>query len=195
MNKKSPIFISFYVANTPSEKEAQGLKACCKNFELECDIQAIADLGSTAKNDAYKPLFILQMLEKHKRPVVWVEADSHIQQKPIFFEECYADVALRIDDTLSFQDKDKIQTKTLFVNNTASAKKLLQLWVKECERLLASDKGLSEQVCLRKVILHYPTIVEIKRLPASYHAPASSAQAESAVIVHKAHEEALVASR
>lgn len=165
---KRPIIVSFYTAGTHYEQEAHALIASAQKFGLDYDITAVPNRGSWSANCCFKPEFLLAKLEQHQRPLVWTDADSVFMQKPVLFDECRADVGLRINDYVPNDDKAKILTGTIFVNNTPSAKKLLQLWKKECERNLTNQDMVFDQVCLRKVILHYPTIVEIKRLPASY---------------------------
>lgn len=185
-----PLIVSYYTEGTLYEKEAYDLIESCKKFGLEYDIVSVPNLGSWSANCCYKPTFLLEKLEKHQRPLVWTDVDSVIVKDPVLFNECYADVALRINDHLPETDKAKILSGTLFINNTASAKKLLQLWAKECARCLLQEEMVFDQVALKKVILHYPTIVEIKRLPASYirivdHPKnEKSGNPEDAVIVH-----------
>ena len=187
MNKK-PLIVSFYTEGTLYEKEALDLVASLDKLGLEHEVVAAPNKGSWSANCCYKPEFLLAKLEEHNRPLIWTDADSIFVQKPTFLEECYADVALRINDHLPVEDKGKILTGTFFVNNTPSAKKLLQLWKRECERLLERKYGLVfDQVALRKVVLHYPTIVEMKRLPQTYLIIADSRKdkiEDDAVVVH-----------
>ena len=188
--KKKPLVVSYYNENTPYEKEAQDLIASCKKFDLDYDIVSVPNLGSWSANCCYKPEFLLAKLEEHDRPLIWTDADSIFNKEPILFNECYADVAMRVNDHVAPDDNAKVLTGTLFFNTTASSKKLLTLWKKECERHMSSGKEtVLDQVCLRKVILHYPTIVEMKRLPISYvyivDNPHDRANVhEDAVVVH-----------
>lgn len=166
---QSPLVVSYYTEGTPYEKEAQDLKASCEKFNLEYEILPVPNLGSWSANCCHKAEFLLKKLEEHKRPLIWTDADSVFMQTPKLLLECHADVALRINDYVEINDKAKILTGTMFFNNTASSKKLLQLWKKECEKLLQNSNTIVfDQVALRKVVLHYPTIVEMKRLPISY---------------------------
>ena len=185
---KRPLVISYYTEGTLYEKEAVDLIASCEKFGLEYEISAVPNLGSWSANCCYKPEFILKKLEEHKRPVIWTDIDSVFVKKPELFDECYADVAMRINDHVPVEDRAKILSGTLFFNDTPSAKKLLQLWQKECERHIAKGGMVFDQVCLRKVVLHYPTIVEMKRLPVSYvmivDNPEDKKYPEDAVIVH-----------
>jgi hypothetical protein len=161
-------FVSFYTKNSPYEQHAQNLKSSLEAHNLNYDIQEIESKETWSANSLHKPAFLLEMLEKHKSPLIWTDADTQIHSRPDFFDTCFADISLRINDFTEDSDPKKIQTHTLFINNTASAKKLLLLWNKECKRRYKKDKVLYDCQCLKSVILHYPTIVEIKRLPINY---------------------------
>lgn len=190
MKNNSPLVVSYYTKDTPYEKETNDLIASCKQFDLLHEISSIANRGSWSANCCFKPQFLLEKLEEHQRPLIWTDIDSAFVQRPTVFDDCHADVALRINDRVAIDDDEKILTQTLFVNNTPSAKKLLQLWKKECEKNLDKQETVLDRVCLRKVVLHYPTIVEMKRLPASYFAIVDSpetknSQTDGAVVIHR----------
>lgn len=166
--KKTPLIISYYTEGTLYEKEAEDLKASLEKLGLEYEISAVPNLGSWDRNCCHKAKFILEKLEEHKRPVIWTDVDSVVLKMPEILLNCQADCALRVNDHVEPTHKSKIMSGTMFFNNTASAKKLLTLWQKECERDVEKEGVTFDQVCLRKVVLHYPTIVEMKRLPVSY---------------------------
>ncbi len=169
MSFQKPIFVSYYTKNTLYEKEAQDLIQSLKKFGLKYDVSGIEDRGSWSKNCCYKPEFLLKKLEEHKAPLIWTDADSILLKKPDFFDDCTADCSFYVNDHVEPNHEAKILSGTFFIANTASAKKLLTLWQKECERMLDTFKGVVlDQVALRRVVLHYPTIVEMKRLPEKY---------------------------
>ena len=163
-----PLIISYYTKGTLYEKEAECLKESCEKLGLEYEISEVPNFGSWEKNCCHKAEFILKKLAEHKRPVIWTDVDSVILKTPELMLNCQADCALRVNDHVAPTDPSKILSGTMFFNNTASTKKLLTLWQKECERDLERDGTSYDQSCLRKVVLHYPTIVEMKRLPVSY---------------------------
>ena len=165
---KKPLIISYYTKDTLYKKESEDLIASCIQLVLEYEISEVPNLGSWQDNCCYKAKFILEKLEQHQRPIIWTDVDSVIMKTPTLLLDCKADCALRVNDNVPVDDPSKILSGTMFFNNTASAKKLLMLWQKECERQLEKGGTVYDQVCLRKVVLHYPTIVEMKRLPASY---------------------------
>nr|MCH9811870.1 hypothetical protein [bacterium] len=170
------------------KEEAKDLIKSCEDFGLEYEISEVENKGSWQENCCQKAEFILQKLEEHQRPVIWTDVDSVIKQMPTLLLECKADCALRVNDNVAPEDPSKILSGTMFFNNTASAKKLLTLWKKECEKQLMKDQMVYDQVCLRKVVLHYPTIVEMKRLPAAYVKIVDSKEdgvnVEDAVVLH-----------
>jgi hypothetical protein len=165
---KKPLIISFYTKDTLYEKEAKDLATSCEKLGLEYEISEVENLGSWQANCCQKSEFILKKLEEHNRSVIWTDVDSVIMQTPHIMLDCKADCALRVNDNVAVDDPSKILSGTMFFNNTASAKKLLMLWQKECEKRLLKTGTVYDQDCLRKVVLHYPTIVEMKRLPVSY---------------------------
>jgi hypothetical protein len=166
--EKSPLIISYYTKDTLYKKEAEGLIASCEKLGLEHEISEVPNLGSWQANCCHKPKFILEKLAEHKRPVIWTDVDSKILKNPEFLLNCKSDCSLYVNDHVEATDPSKILSGTMFFSNTASAKKLLAFWQKECERQLQKKPSVFDQDCLRKVVLHYPTIVEIKRLPLSY---------------------------
>ena len=189
MSDQKPIFVSYYTKGSVYETEAKELVASLDHFGVEHKVCAIEDRGSWSANCCYKAEFLLEMLEKYQRPVVWVDADSLVVRSPDFFNGLSADVALYVNDHVDPSSDGKILTGTIFANNTPSAKKLLQLWKKEGERMLKTYKGLVlDQVALRRVVLHYPTIVEMKRLPEKYISIVASKEmrreTKDGVIVH-----------
>ncbi len=184
-----PLIVSYFTENSPYEKEAEDLIASCKKFGLEYQIEKIPDQGSWSKNVCFKPDFLLACLEKYNRPLIWTDIDSFFFQNPQILLDCKADVALRINDTVAADSNQKILANTMYIGNTAPSKKLLNFWKKECEKILKKDELAYDQVGLRRVILHYPTMVEIKRLPMTYFTATDTPEEkdmfpDNAVVVH-----------
>jgi len=78
----SPVFVSFFTPNGKYPELAEKLKASLDKFELNCDVMELPQFLSWQKAVAYKSQFILGMLELHKRPVVWMDADTEVWQFP-----------------------------------------------------------------------------------------------------------------
>jgi len=77
-----PIFIGYYTEGTSYEAEAKLLRLSLEAHGLEYHIAATPNLGSWQKNTQYKSQFIAAELERLKRPVVWVDADAIVIQRP-----------------------------------------------------------------------------------------------------------------
>lgn len=79
---ESPVFVSFFTPNGKYPALAENLKASLDDFELNWDVMELPPFPSWQKGVAYKPQFILEMLELHKRPVVWMDIDTEVWQFP-----------------------------------------------------------------------------------------------------------------
>jgi hypothetical protein len=77
-----PVFICYYTEHTSYENEAKLLRLSLETHGLESHIAAIPNLGSWQKNTQYKSQFIAAELERLKQPVVWVDADAIVIQRP-----------------------------------------------------------------------------------------------------------------
>lgn len=148
-----PTIVSFYTKNTGYEKEIEGLIDSCKKFNLKTSIDAIANLGSWEKNCSFKPKYILKKLTTLKCPILWLDADAIVFQKPSIFETLKADIALFVAQDLPDNHHSKISSGTLFINYTPSALHILKEWVEETDRLFQADPFLWDQVSLRNVLL------------------------------------------
>jgi len=78
----SPVFVSFFTPNGKYPELAEKLKASLDKFELNWDVMELPQFPSWQEAVAYKPRFILGMLEFHKRPVVWMDIDTEVWQFP-----------------------------------------------------------------------------------------------------------------
>jgi hypothetical protein len=159
------IIVSFFTKNTLYSKEAEELIASCKAWNLDYCIEARENLGKWDKNCCQKPLFILEKLKLFKCPVVWVDVDAIILQKPLFELEDY-DLALFIRKKPLL-----VRSGTIYCNYTPQTLKLLERWHERCEEELQKASGQKEiwdQECLQKVIINEKFPVKIKKLPLGY---------------------------
>ena len=85
---QSIIYCGFYTIGTPYAKVmGEFLQPTLDKYNLPYDIQGVKDLGSWSKNTSYKGKFILDMLEKHKKTLVILDADATIEQYPTLFSQ------------------------------------------------------------------------------------------------------------
>lgn len=190
MNKHFPLISSFYTKNTSYEEEAQLLLASCKHFDLECDVQAIASQGSWEMNCAFKPFFIYEQMLKHRRPLLWIDADASIVRAPQMLPAFSADLALRIDGDLPYDHPSYMLSGTLFIQHSTGAERLVRLWAEACMRELKNPQRTEEfwdQIALRDVLLANQSDLHIASLPPSYVSIVGhpSSRKEEAVIEHR----------
>ncbi|WP_194847570.1 putative nucleotide-diphospho-sugar transferase [Candidatus Neptunochlamydia vexilliferae] len=150
----TPTIISFYTPNTGYEKEIEGLITSCKKQSLPYSIDPIPNFGTWEKNCCFKPKYILKKLLDLQGPVLWLDADAIVFQRPFLFKDLDADVAVRIVDELPDDHPSKMISGTLFFNNTPAAIEVLKEWDEETERLFRTDPELWDQVSLRNVLLN-----------------------------------------
>ncbi|MBM3199220.1 MAG: glycosyltransferase family 77 protein [Chlamydiae bacterium] len=165
-----PLVASFYTKNTPYEEEVRHLRDSCERFHLEHHIVGVPSMGSWELNCAYKPLFLLQMMEKLRRPLLWVDADAVFVREPSFLEVFRADLAVRMYNCPDHHPS-RIVSATLFINATPAALQILHLWAEECiSRFQEKDRKQEvwDQDALRKVLLEEEHGATYLPLPAAY---------------------------
>ncbi|MCB1072879.1 MAG: hypothetical protein KDK96_07250 [Chlamydiia bacterium] len=147
-----PTIISFYTENTPYEKEAEDLAASCEKFNLPHEIDPMPNFGSWEKNCCFKPKYILKKLSDLQKPVLWLDADAIVYQKPTLFESLETDVALHSNHSLPENHPSKVNSGTLLFYPTPASFSLLEKWDQETERLLEEDSEPWDQISLRNVL-------------------------------------------
>ncbi|NGX38755.1 MAG: hypothetical protein KR126chlam1_00065 [Chlamydiae bacterium] len=166
-----PVIISFYTKETPYEKEVENLIASCERFGLEHSIEGVESFGTRELNCTFKPFFLLQKLQELKKPLLWIDADGVVVQKPKWQEAFAADLAVRMHPELADDHRSKVITSTVFIRPTDGAKVLLKLWIKQCQETLLDPNRTDEfwdQTALRDAILKRPSGISVSALPLSY---------------------------
>ncbi|MCB1109591.1 MAG: hypothetical protein KDK64_01300 [Chlamydiia bacterium] len=181
-----PTVVCFFTPNTGYEKEVEGLIASCKKFDIPYSIDPIPHFGTWEKNCCFKPKYILKKLIDLNRPILWLDADAIIYQKPTLFETLDADIALRIVEDLPNDHPSKMISGTLFFNPTPAAFQILQDWDQETETLFKQDPHLWDQVSLRNVLLRSPAAIHPldKRYYQVYNKIADEQTLKEALIIH-----------
>jgi hypothetical protein len=82
VNAARPVFISFHTPNGNYPGLAVQLRRSLERFELAHDIQCVPSFADWSQGCRFKSSFILQMLLKHRRPVVWMDVDTEVVQHP-----------------------------------------------------------------------------------------------------------------
>ena len=100
-----------------------------KKFKLEYDIEEIKSLGSWNLNINHKASFLLRKLEEHKKSVIWIDADAIVRKYPTYFDIIQEDIGVHYENMVG------LKGGVVFVNNTQSAKIVLERWKKNSENM------------------------------------------------------------
>jgi len=161
------IYISYYTTGIYKEVANTHLIPSLTRWNLRSDIQELPSLGNWIHNVALKPKFILDMLNKHKEDVTFLDADATIEQNP----ELLGNIPSEYDIAVHYLDwktwygsgnKKELLSGTMFLRNNPKVKSLCEEWYsksKKCERW--------EQLVLAD-ILKERSDIKIYELPLSY---------------------------
>lgn len=122
-----PVVVSYYTVGTGYEQEAAGLRACCDDLGLACDIRGVASRGSWEANCAMKAAFVRDRWLEHGDGVVWVDADARLARAPELLRARGFDFAVHRCSGWQFA------SGTVCFWRTAGAGALLDAWVARCE--------------------------------------------------------------
>jgi len=157
---------------------------------VEYEIVGVPSQGSWELNCAYKPFFLMEMLKRLQKPLLWVDADAVFVRTPRWVGIFEADIAVRINASLSDDHDSKVASGTIFVNHTEGARKVLGAWQRETSRLLCDPERKVEfwdQISLRNVLLKEKE-AKIAPLPLEYikifDHPLDAQEIPDPVIVH-----------
>ena len=188
------LFISYYTLKTPYEHIINKyLFPTLKKWKLEYDVEGVKNLGDWYKNTGYKSTFILKMLEKHKKDVIFLDGDATVEKYPVLFDK----IPQEYDLACHFLDWSKQYTHW---RNREHPKELLSgtmLWryrpkvielIKKWQAEVAKNPKVWEQKVLQRMIDGEKGI-KIYDLPAGYTAIAqgngkAKAYVTDVVILH-----------
>lgn len=167
---KMPIFISYATKGTVYEQiMKQHLEPSLKKFNLEHIIEYVPNLGNWYKNTAYKPKFIMEMMEKHNLDkCIFTDADSEIKKYPSLFEQIPDDYDLAchyLSWNLWYGHKNNVMellTGSMYFKYNNKIKSLCEEWHKQ-----SNEKMQWEQKILQS-ILRGKSDIKIYHLPLEY---------------------------
>jgi hypothetical protein len=124
---KNLIVVAYYTINTPYEDEAKKLIKSLDALNLNYDVIGVPNLGNWQANTRFKAKFMEDMLNKHQgKNLLYVDSDAIIHSKPLLFENCTADVAVRWQDFRWRQNE--CLSGTIFMANNKKTRELCQRW-------------------------------------------------------------------
>lgn len=180
------IFVSYFTKNTPYESV---IKDCLlpglEKFKLNYDIQGVEDRGSWYLNTAIKSKFILDMLNKHKQAVCFIDSDAKIIRYPellVNFPDGYDIGYFHLDWNLwwrskSIGKKPELLSGTMVFNYTPNTLTMASKWYD-----LAYNDGMTwEQKILQSVVESMPWL-NIYKLPVQYCTILKKGETESAKV-------------
>lgn len=168
---------SYYTINTLYYQVAHDyLMPSLSKFNLLTDIRGIKNLGSWNANTSYKSSFVLQMLNKYKEDIVFLDADAEVLQYPDIFNLVpneYIIAAHYLDKDKwyngNFGGEKELLSGTCFFRNCDETIRIVKDWVLACENNLnVWEQKLLQQVIKLNNIKVYDLPIEycyIKTLP------------------------------
>lgn len=134
----TPIVISFFCGNKYYYDAANKLRADCERLGQDNDIQEIAKTPEETWLEICrkKVPFYLDMMRKHQRPLLWMDVDCRLLQRPAILDGLRCDIAgylrgfkyIRGFDPMSFSRF--FQPSILFFNNTSKGRAFVELMAK-----------------------------------------------------------------
>lgn len=175
MNKqtRSPIFVTYYTEGDYEKVANDLLLPTLKRWSLPYDAQKVPNKTNWYANTAYKATFMLEMLKKHQKSVVFLDCDATIEQFPTLFYEIPVeyDMAVHYLDWWKFWHNQEGRGRFDLLSGTmmfSYNEKMIDLAEKYIERCRMVQNPF-EQKLLEQLVLENPQI-KVYKLPASYTA-------------------------
>ncbi len=167
MSDKNWIVKAFHTGG-PYQKDADKLRASAVEFDIPIDIEVIESQGNWNLNTHYKPMSILEAMNKHgvSKNIWHVDIDTWFLQYPSMFDEDNDwDIA-----AFYFSSRKTWCSGTVFCRNTYPVRELLYDWRTE---LVSDEKQHGDQVALGELLdqasqVKYLRPLKIGKIPAGY---------------------------
>lgn len=157
-----PLFVSFYTDDDIYRPAGERLIASLEKFNLPHDIEIIPRDGTLSSVQKKKPAFMLSKLEKHKKNIVWIDADNEVLHLPEALKKVdQFDVAV-----VRFEQFDwELNSSLVSINNNDMGRKILATW----GYATYQDERHGDQFALHLTVQHYSLRgARIGMLPLSY---------------------------
>lgn len=122
MASSGPLFVSFATAQTPYEEELEHLLESLERFGLDHRCEVVANRGSWQANSAFRPTWLLRLMDELERPLVWIDADAVIRARPVELERS------GFDFMAFFHPDGRPAGGTLYFAPTPGGRRLLAGW-------------------------------------------------------------------
>ncbi len=121
--------ISYHTPDKLYRESAGRLKESLEALGIEYIIEERPSLGSWEANCAQKSRFIYEKWLEASKPIVWIDSDAVLCSYPYLF-----DYMEDIDFAIHKVNHWEFLSSCVYFNKTKAAEKLLELWVKHCEK-------------------------------------------------------------
>ena len=155
-----PMVASFYTPNWEYPASAVRLRQECEGLGLDHYIQERPDAGGYLENCRQKPVYLLEVMRRHDRPLLWIDVDGSILRQPMELEVMHVDFGA----CPMRKSGRQWHVGTLYFNNTPGALALLERWVAEL------DSRTSDEAALDRVWRSPGWPATTAELPATYFA-------------------------
>lgn len=145
-----PLVVSYHTGAEPYVSRAKRLAASCERLEIDCEIYKLNDAGTWIQNVAMKGPFLHEVMKRQQCPIMWIDADGYLIERPEQLKGLEADFAIhttqrnrrtwrpigRGDQHLpeAWPGTSWFMTGTMFFNNTERGRLLLEKWSAESAR-------------------------------------------------------------
>jgi len=111
-----PIFVGFYTNDYLYRKLATTLMQSLDKFGLDYDFLEVDRCGEDwIEHVKNKPYFILKMMEKHDRPVIWIDSDCEVLKYPSELLSVWKDAGL-----INWNPKKEVCNAVIYLANLLS---------------------------------------------------------------------------
>lgn len=154
------IVASMFTVNTPYEKEILKLKTSLDKFKIKYELIGVKDQGNWEKNTQMKPHVIKNIMKKHNKPVVWIDADAIVLKDPVFFNNLNTDISYyTINWPNGFVEKC---SGTLYLANNENVHKFIDRWIN-----MNSSNSQPDALNMQAILPEFEYL-NYKPLPADY---------------------------
>lgn len=161
--RPEPVFVNFYTRSRGYDEYAAHLVESLHRAGCLIDQEVIEYPGSWTKAQALKPVFLQRKLEENfPHPIVWVDADAIVHQRPTLFYE-WADEHNAPDIGVHYKNGEECLSGTIWLNPSERTRNLLARWVK----LQQANPEEWDQRLLEHLISE-DNDLKLERLPATY---------------------------
>lgn len=159
-----PMFAAFYTTEA-YRTDAERLRRCCGVFGLPFTLIKGDEFGSWKRNCNQKPRLLRQLRRAIPGPIVWLDADCIIHQRPS------ALLQARVEDALlwhgGISEKPYVSSQVMWWNDTATARAMIDDWA---QRSIENPESLADPL-LKATCDAWRGQAHIGTLPATYLKP------------------------